>query len=162
EEMRAAVMREIEHATVFIASAAVSDYRPANRAASKLKKSDAHLMLELEPTPDILAEVSGKRRDGLLVIGFAAETDDVTAHARLKLERKNLDAIVANDVTQDGAGFEAETNIITLISRGAEPVELPLMSKLEAAHRILDEIVRLRHLKGTPNGNAAGDGNLLS
>lgn len=162
EEMRAAVMQEIQNATVFIASAAVSDYRPVNRAASKLKKSDAHLSLELEPTPDILAEVSENRRDRLIVIGFAAETDDVTAHARLKLERKNLDAIVANDVTQNGSGFDAETNIITLISRGAEPVELPLMSKLEAAHKILDEIVRLRRLKGAPTGDAAGVGNLLS
>lgn len=144
EEMRAAVMKEIESATVFIASAAVSDYRPAKRAANKLKKSDAHLTLELEPTPDILAEVSRVKRQGLLVIGFAAETDNVIAHAREKLERKKLDAIVANDVTEDGAGFDTETNIVTLITRGAAPVELPRMSKLEAAHRILDELVRLR------------------
>jgi phosphopantothenoylcysteine decarboxylase / phosphopantothenate---cysteine ligase len=145
EEMRDAVMKEIEASTIFIASAAVSDYRPARRAASKLKKSDARLTLELEPTPDILAEVSRNKRDGLLVIGFAAETDDVLAHAREKLERKGLDAIVANDVTSEGAGFDTDTNIITLIARGAEPVEFPLMSKLDAAHRILDELVRLRH-----------------
>ncbi|HYO91046.1 MAG TPA: bifunctional phosphopantothenoylcysteine decarboxylase/phosphopantothenate--cysteine ligase CoaBC, partial [Pyrinomonadaceae bacterium] len=161
EEMRAAVMKELEGATVFIASAAVSDYRPANRADTKLKKVDAPLTLELEPTPDILAEVSGNRRNGLLVIGFAAETDDVMAHARAKLERKNLDAIIANDVTREGAGFDAETNIITLISRGAEPVELPIMSKLEAAHRILDEIVRLRRAKSDSSGDAANIRNLL-
>ncbi|HKS30663.1 MAG TPA: bifunctional phosphopantothenoylcysteine decarboxylase/phosphopantothenate--cysteine ligase CoaBC [Pyrinomonadaceae bacterium] len=163
EEMRAAVMKEIERATVFIASAAVSDYRPAKRADAKIKKRDVPLTLELEPTPDILAEVAGNRRDGLLVVGFAAETDDVTAHARAKLERKNLDAIVANDVTRDGAGFDAETNIITLITRGGgEGLELPLMSKLEAAHRILDEIVRLRSAKASMSGDAASAGNLLS
>jgi phosphopantothenoylcysteine decarboxylase/phosphopantothenate--cysteine ligase len=144
EEMRAAVLKEIEGATLFIAAAAVSDYRPVSRAANKIKKSGARLTLELEPTPDILAEVSKLKRNGLLVIGFAAETDDVIAHARQKLERKRLDAIVANDVTREGAGFDAETNIITLITRSGTPVELPLMSKLEAAHRILDEVARLR------------------
>jgi phosphopantothenoylcysteine decarboxylase / phosphopantothenate---cysteine ligase len=143
-EMRAAVLKEIDDATVFIAAAAVSDYRPKARAANKLKKSEASLTLELEPTPDILAEVSETKRDGLLVIGFAAETDELLAHAREKLERKKLDAIVANDLTREGAGFDGETNIITLISRRGEPLELPLMSKLEAAHRILDEVARLR------------------
>jgi phosphopantothenoylcysteine decarboxylase/phosphopantothenate--cysteine ligase len=144
EEMRAAVMKEIESATVFIAAAAVSDYRPVNRAANKLKKASAPLILELEPTPDILAEISNTKKDGLLVVGFAAETEDVVAHARQKLERKGLDAIVANDVTREGAGFDAETNIVTLITRQGEPVELPLMSKLNAAHRILDTVARLR------------------
>jgi phosphopantothenoylcysteine decarboxylase/phosphopantothenate--cysteine ligase len=145
EEMRDAVMKEITGATVFIAAAAVSDYRPAKRAASKIKKADANLTLTLEPTPDILMEVSEARRNGLLVVGFAAETDDVTNNARSKLERKRLDAIVANDITRDGAGFDKETNIITIISRASDaPVELPLMSKLDASHRILDEVARLR------------------
>lgn len=145
EEMRAAVMREIEAATVFIAAAAVSDYRPAQRAESKIKKSDATLTLALEPTPDILAEVAAARHNGLLVVGFAAETTNVLEHAREKLARKRLDAIVANDITRAGAGFDVETNIITLLTRDADaPVELPLMSKLEAAHRILDEVARLR------------------
>jgi phosphopantothenoylcysteine decarboxylase / phosphopantothenate---cysteine ligase len=143
-QMRAAVLKEIEGATVFIAAAAVSDYRPKVRAHSKIKKSEARLTLELEPTPDILAEVSEAKRDRLLVIGFAAETDEVLAHAREKLERKKLDAIVANDLTREGAGFDGETNIITFIPRRGEPLELPLMSKLEAAHRILDEVARLR------------------
>lgn len=145
EEMRTAVLREIADATVFIAAAAVSDYRPVSRAANKIKKSNARLTLELEPTPDILAEVSSMKRAHQLIIGFAAETDDVIAHAREKLERKNLDAIVANDVTREGAGFDAETNIITLITGSSEPIKLPLMSKLAAAHSILDEVVRLRH-----------------
>jgi phosphopantothenoylcysteine decarboxylase / phosphopantothenate---cysteine ligase len=145
EEMRSAVAREVESASVFIAAAAVADYRPASPAASKIKKSKADLTLKLEPTPDILAEVSRARRDGLLVIGFAAETDNVVENARDKLNRKNLDAVVANDITQDGAGFDTETNLVTLITRDREqPSALPLMSKLEAAHRILDEVVRLR------------------
>jgi phosphopantothenoylcysteine decarboxylase/phosphopantothenate--cysteine ligase len=145
EEMRSAVMLEVERATIFIAAAAVSDYRPAERAASKLKKSDADLTLKLEPTPDILAEVGGARPNGLILVGFAAETDDVLNHAREKLRRKQLDMIVANDVTRDGAGFDTSTNVITLLARDSDkPVELPLMSKLEAAHHILDHLARLR------------------
>ena len=149
EEMRAAVMETVADASVFIGAAAVADYRPAARAGSKIKKSVERLTLELEPTPDILAEVSANRRNGLLVVGFAAETDDVLGHARAKLERKNLDAIVANDVTRDGAGFDAATNVVQIITRAsAKPIELPLMSKLEASHRILDEVVRLRRRSG--------------
>jgi len=145
EEMRAAVMREVESATVFIAAAAVADYRPAARAQEKMKKSGSALTLTLEPTPDILAEVSRTRRDGLLVVGFAAETERVVENARDKLKRKNLDAVVANDLTQDGAGFDTDTNVVTILTRDREqPATLPLMSKLDAAHRILDEVVRLR------------------
>ena len=145
EEMRAAVMKEIPDTTIFIAAAAVSDYRPSKRATSKLKKSVETLTLTLEPTPDILAEVSAAKQNGLLVVGFAAETEDVLKHARTKLERKSLDAIVANDVTRDGAGFDTQTNVITILTRTQDaPIELPLMSKLDASHRILDEIVNLR------------------
>jgi len=145
DEMQAAVRAEVSEATVFIGAAAVSDYRPAERAAQKLKKSGAALTLVLEPTPDILASVAAAKHDGLLVVGFAAESENVVAHAREKLVRKKLDAIVANDITREGAGFDAATNIVTLIARDRDaPLELPLMSKLEAAHRILDEVVRLR------------------
>jgi phosphopantothenoylcysteine decarboxylase/phosphopantothenate--cysteine ligase len=145
EEMRAAVMKEVSGATIFIAAAAVSDYRPVTRALNKIKKSAESLMLKLEPTPDILAEVSASRQNGLLVVGFAAETEDVLRHARAKLESKHLDAIVANDLTRDGAGFDTQTNAVTIITRaGDAAIELPLMSKLDAAHRILDEIARLR------------------
>ncbi|MFL6333396.1 MAG: bifunctional phosphopantothenoylcysteine decarboxylase/phosphopantothenate--cysteine ligase CoaBC [Pyrinomonadaceae bacterium] len=144
-EMRDAVMREVEGATVFIAAAAVADYRPAARASEKMKKSQSALTLTLEPTPDILAEVSQSRHDGLLVVGFAAETERVIENAHDKLTRKHLDAIVANDLTQDGAGFDTETNVVTLLTRDREqPSTLPLMSKLDAAHGILDEVVRLR------------------
>jgi phosphopantothenoylcysteine decarboxylase/phosphopantothenate--cysteine ligase len=150
EEMRAAVMQKISDATIFIAAAAVSDYRPTKRETNKLKKSVETLTLTLEPTPDILAEVSAAKHNGLLVVGFAAETEDVLKHARVKLERKNLDAIVANDVTRDGAGFDTQTNVITILTRMQDaPIELPLMSKLDASHRILDEIANLRR---THNG----------
>lgn len=145
QEMHDAVVREVESTTVFIAAAAVADYRPAAREREKMKKSGSALTLTLEPTPDILAEVSRLRRNGQLVVGFAAETERVVENARDKLTRKNLDAIVANDLTQDGAGFDIETNVVTLLTRDREqPTTLPLMSKLDAAHRILDEVVRLR------------------
>ena len=144
-EMHAAVLGELARATIFIGAAAVSDYRPATRAGQKIKKSDAPLTLTLEPTPDILASVAAARRDGLLVVGFAAESEHVVAHARAKLERKRLDAIVANDITRADAGFDADTNAVTLLARDrATPLELPLMSKRAAAEHILDEIARLR------------------
>jgi phosphopantothenoylcysteine decarboxylase/phosphopantothenate--cysteine ligase len=150
EEMRVAVMKEISGATIFIAAAAVSDYRPKERAANKIKKAGESLTLQLEPTPDILAEVACAKQNGLLVVGFAAETNDVLNHARAKLEGKRLDALVVNDITRKGAGFDVATNIVTIITRGSETaIELPLMSKLDASHRILDEIARLRR---TQNG----------
>jgi phosphopantothenoylcysteine decarboxylase/phosphopantothenate--cysteine ligase len=145
EEMHAAVLSELVQATIFIGAAAVSDYRPSERAGQKIKKSQASLTLALEPTPDILAAVSAARHDGLLVIGFAAESERVVEHARAKLERKQLDAIVANDITRADAGFDTDTNIVTLLARDrATPLELPLMSKRAAADHILDEIARLR------------------
>ncbi|MCA1642820.1 MAG: bifunctional phosphopantothenoylcysteine decarboxylase/phosphopantothenate--cysteine ligase CoaBC [Acidobacteria bacterium] len=145
EAMMRAAATEFQSATVFIGAAAVADYRPAGRSAQKIKKSDAALTLELVRTPDILATVSAARQPGQLVVGFAAESENVIEHARRKLHDKHLDAIVANDITRDGAGFDAETNAVTIITADrAEPVELPLMSKLEAAHKILDEVVRLR------------------
>lgn len=145
DEMYEAVMKELPKATVFVSAAAVADYRPAERAATKKKKSESSLILTLERTRDILGEVSAARTNGLLVIGFAAETNDVLTNAQEKLRAKNLDAIVANDVTRADAGFDSTQNAITIVRRGARsPLELPLMSKLEAAHRILDEIVQLR------------------
>ena len=144
-EMHEAVMKRIGDASIFIAAAAVSDYRPVNRAAGKLKKSDAQLVLTLERTPDILREVSRARPAGLLAIGFAAETDNLLSHAKQKLRSKNLDAVVANDVTRSDAGFDSANNAVSILTRDRdEVIELPLMSKIDAAHRILDEIVRLR------------------
>lgn len=145
DEMRVAVMKELPMATVFISAAAVADYRPVQRAATKIKKSESSLVLTLERTRDILGEVASARTNGLLVIGFAAETNDLLINAQEKLRAKNLDAIVANDVSRLDAGFDSNENAITIVTRDAQgPLELPLMSKLEAAHRILDEIVRLR------------------
>jgi phosphopantothenoylcysteine decarboxylase/phosphopantothenate--cysteine ligase len=146
-EMRDAVRAELPRCTVFVAAAAVADFRPAAPAARKIKKeaAGARLVLELVPNPDILAEVgadpAGVRR---LVIGFAAESHDVVAEARRKLERKRCHLVVANDVTRAGAGFEGDTNAVTLVWPGGEAEELPLLSKRELAGRLIDRIEKLR------------------
>lgn len=143
-EMHSAVMSELPNATVFVGAAAVADYAPANAANAKIKKDGRDVMtLELVKTPDILADVSRNRHDGLLVVGFAAETNDVVSYARSKMEKKGLDLVVANDITKDGAGFNTDTNIATIITHDSES-EQPLMSKRELADRILDEVLRLR------------------
>jgi len=145
EEMNQAVARESRDASVFIGAAAIADYRPAQRAAQKIKKLEESVTLTLERTPDVLANVAAARTNGLLVVGFAAETENVIANAREKLHAKKLDAIVANDVTRADSGFDTTTNAITIITASnAEPVELPAVSKSEAANRILDTIVSLR------------------
>jgi len=146
-EMHAAVMGELETASIFIGAAAVADYRPAKRAEDKIKKSADSLELALERTEDILRDVALRRSGQQLVVGFAAETNNVLENARTKLETKGLDLLVANDVTKAGAGFDSSTNIITIIGKD-DARELPLMSKRLAADRILDEVVRLRGLKG--------------
>ena len=148
EEMRSAVAGEIANTTVFIAAAAVSDYRAKERARTKIKKVGAELELKLERTPDILAEVAQGRINGQLLIGFAAETNDLLANASEKLVSKGLDAVVANDVSRKDAGFDSENNAVVILLRNdPQPVELPLMSKLETAHRILDEVVKLRRAR---------------
>ena len=145
EEMRSTVTAAMADATIFIGTAAVSDYRVRNISESKIKKTTAELELKLERTPDILAEVARTRSGRQLIIGFAAETNDVLANAREKLTAKNLDMIVANDVSRSDAGFDSETNAVTILLNGESvPIELPLMSKIEVANRILDEIVKLR------------------
>lgn len=146
EEMRAAVMAQLPAASVFIGAAAVSDYRPVTRSSKKIKKSANQMTVELELAPDILSEVARANREDRLVIGFAAETNDLVANARTKLRSKNLDAVVANDVSQPGAGFDSDENAVTMVRADSE-VELPLMSKIDVAHRILDEVVRLRQIK---------------
>lgn len=146
KEMFDAVMKELPDATVFVGAAAVADYAPANAADFKIKKEGQDtLTLELKKTPDILSEVSKKRRNGQLVIGFAAETNDVVTYARIKMGKKNLDMVVANDITTKGAGFNTDTNIATIISKANDgQTDLPLMSKRELADKILDEILKLR------------------
>jgi phosphopantothenoylcysteine decarboxylase / phosphopantothenate---cysteine ligase len=144
QEMFDAVMQKLPDATVFIGAAAVADYRPKAVAEVKIKKTVNDIFnLELEKTPDILANVSKNRHENLLVIGFAAETNDVVNYAKSKMEKKNLDLVVANDITKKGAGFNSDTNIATIISRENE-IDLPLMSKRELADKILDEVIKLR------------------
>ncbi len=147
EEMYSAVMQEVAGSTVFVGAAAVADYRPKNKAATKIKKKDlGEMVLELERTPDILAAVSAGRRNGQIVAGFAAETTNILEYAKEKLDKKGLDLVIANDITKPGAGFDTDTNIATIITRGSNnPEELPLMSKLELADRILDRIVGIRN-----------------
>jgi len=146
EEMFQAVLKELPEATVFVGAAAVADYRPKNISGAKIKKTDRDfLTLELEKTSDILATVSKNRHNGLLVVGFAAETNDVIGYAKSKLEKKNLDLIVANDITLNGAGFDTDTNIATVLKRGSDAqIEIPLMSKQAMADKILDEVIKLR------------------
>lgn len=145
EEMRQAVLQKLPEASVFIACAAVADYRPAVRSAQKMKKSKSSLTLELERTPDILREVSENRSHEQLVIGFAAESENVMSNAKAKMEAKRLDAIVANDITRQGAGFDSESNEVTIISRDRKaPIHVPMMPKVNVANIILDEVVRLR------------------
>jgi phosphopantothenoylcysteine decarboxylase/phosphopantothenate--cysteine ligase len=139
EEMQRAVVSHVGRATVVIAAAAVSDYRPASAAVSKLKKTDGPVTLELVRTPDILKGL-GSAKGGRVLVGFAAETEDLVANAAKKLEAKNLDLVVANDVALPGAGFGGDTNAVILLRRDGSRVDVPLASKREVADRILDEV----------------------
>jgi phosphopantothenoylcysteine decarboxylase / phosphopantothenate---cysteine ligase len=143
KEMHNAVVERIANSSIAILAAAVADYRPVEQHAEKIKKSDASLTISFEPTTDILAEVA-RDKGQKIVVGFAAETDHVAENARKKLSAKNADLIVANDVTAEGAGFDHDTNIVTLFSRDGRDLALPKMNKSEVAQRILDEVVRLR------------------
>jgi len=144
-DMHRAVLDNISNATAFIAAAAVADYTPVQPSSNKIKKTSEIIELKLERTADILREVGQSRRNGQIIIGFAAETEKVEAYAREKLISKQLDAIVANDVSAPGAGFDSENNAMVIIFRDkAETVDVPLMSKVDAAHRILDEMLKLR------------------
>ncbi len=146
QEMFDAVMRKLPQATIFVGAAAVADYRPKQIAEVKIKKTENNIFnLELEKTPDILANVSANRHENLLVVGFAAETNDVVSYARSKMAKKNLDLVVANDITKGGAGFNTETNVATILTKDSDAqIELPLMSKRAVADKILDEIIKLR------------------
>ncbi|HIE06481.1 MAG TPA: phosphopantothenoylcysteine decarboxylase [Desulfarculaceae bacterium] len=128
--------------TSVIMAAAVADFRPAEQAAEKIKR-DGNYCLELEPNPDILAGL-GKRPDKPFLVGFAAETNKLLDHAQGKIERKNLDMIVANDVTAPGAGFSVDTNIISIIDRDGQMTDFPLMSKEDVAGVILDHMLKLK------------------
>jgi phosphopantothenoylcysteine decarboxylase/phosphopantothenate--cysteine ligase len=150
-EMQGAVRAALPDSTVFVAAAAVADFRPLAPAADKIKKEaladEARLVVELVRTPDILLEVGEQTaREGgrRLVIGFAAESRDVLAAARRKLERKRCHLVVANDVTREGAGFDVDTNAVSFVWPGGDVEELPLLPKREVAERLLDRIEKLR------------------
>ncbi|MDP3038828.1 MAG: bifunctional phosphopantothenoylcysteine decarboxylase/phosphopantothenate--cysteine ligase CoaBC [Deltaproteobacteria bacterium] len=142
-QMREAVLNHLESASILIMAAAVSDYRPKQKAPEKIKKSKLETVLELELNPDILAE-AGKKKNSRIMVGFAAETENLLQNTREKLEKKNLDLIVANDVTLPGAGFKADTNIVKIMDRSGKVEELPLMTKEDLADRILDRIALLK------------------
>jgi phosphopantothenoylcysteine decarboxylase/phosphopantothenate--cysteine ligase len=143
-DMHAAVMQAVSGQDVVVMAAAVADYTPARPATQKITKSDGPLTLTLTRTRDILADL-GQARDGShrpVLVGFAAETADAVARGRRKLEAKRVDVVVANDVTQPGAGFEHETNAVTIITRERD-VAVPLQAKRAVADRILDHVVPL-------------------
>lgn len=157
EAMQRAVVTRFPDCTIAVFAAAVADYRPAEKSAQKLKRGKEALTLRLEPNPDILAQVA-RGKGERLVVGFAAETENVAENARKKLTQKNADLIVANDVNEKGAGFDHDTNVVTLFSRDGRDLPLPRMSKTEVAQRILDEALRLRNvLKSKPASQRAGD-----
>jgi phosphopantothenoylcysteine decarboxylase / phosphopantothenate---cysteine ligase len=143
EQMHRAVVDQFASSSIAVLAAAVADYRPVQQSSTKIKKNHGALAIALEPTTDILADVS-RNKGATLVVGFAAETDHVAENARKKLTAKNADLIVANDVTAEGAGFELDTNVVTLFSRDGRDLPLPKLTKKEVAHRILDEVLRLR------------------
>jgi phosphopantothenoylcysteine decarboxylase / phosphopantothenate---cysteine ligase len=157
EEMLRAVQARFSPVSIAVFAAAVADYRPAEPVTAKIKRTKEPMTIRLEPNPDILATMAKEKGDRL-VVGFAAETDHVAENARKKLTEKNADLIVANDLTAEGAGFDVDTNIVTIFSRDARDLPLPRMTKVEVAQRILDEVLRLRGaLRSKPASHRAGD-----
>jgi phosphopantothenoylcysteine decarboxylase / phosphopantothenate---cysteine ligase len=152
-EMHRAVLEKVADCSIAIFAAAVADYRPVEPNGQKIKRNNEHTTITLEPTPDILASVA-RNKGERFIVGFAAETDNVAENARNKLAAKNADLMVANDVTAEGAGFDHDTNVVTLFARDGRDLALPRMSKSEVAQRILDEVVRLRSTSRTAHRSA--------
>ncbi len=154
EEMRTEVLGRSADCDIVIKAAAVSDFRPKSKAASKIKKTEASLHMELEPNPDILSELGAQKSfKPRVLVGFAAETEDLFVHAREKLEKKNLDMIVANDVTAPDAGFDADTNRVKILYRDHSVEDVPLLSKESVAGLVLD---RARSLFEDMGGSIPG------
>jgi phosphopantothenoylcysteine decarboxylase/phosphopantothenate--cysteine ligase len=153
DEMHRAVAEKFPECSIAIFAAAVADYRPVAKLEQKIKRDKEPVTLSLQPTTDILASVA-KNKGERLVVGFAAETQAVAENTRKKLVAKNADMIVANDVTAEGAGFDHDTNIVTLFARDGRDLPLPRMSKSEVAQRILDEVVRLSAVLHSPQRSA--------
>jgi phosphopantothenoylcysteine decarboxylase/phosphopantothenate--cysteine ligase len=150
EEMKRAVLDSSEQCDVIIKAAAVSDYRPRERAVQKMKKQNKTQSIELVRNPDILAELGEKRENShCILVGFCAETEDLLANATGKLRQKNLDMIVANDVSREDAGFESDTNLVKVIYRDGEIEEFPLMPKEEVADQLLERIKELWESKAS-------------
>ncbi len=147
EQMRDAVLNLLPRATVVIKTAAVSDYRAKSASPQKIKRKGP-ITLELEPTPDILKDIS-LRKQAQILVGFAAETENVLENARQKLAAKQLDAIVVNDVSREGVGFDSDRNQVTIITHD-EVVEVPETTKWEEAQRVLDQVVRIRQRRKSP------------
>lgn len=145
-EMHDAVMAQVAQSSIVIKAAAVADYRPVTRSEEKIKKQGEAMILEMVKTPDILSQL-GKMKEQQILVGFAAETTDLLANARKKLEGKNLDLLVANDVTEPGAGFSVDTNIVRLLHRDGRIEEPGLLSKDGVANLILDRVVELRNIR---------------
>lgn len=143
EEMASAVSREIRDAHVLVMAAAPSDFKPASTASGKIKKSAASLNLELSPTPDVLIDSMPNRPADLVVVGFALETENAEAYARGKQQQKGMDLVVVNNASEPGAGFEVDTNRVTLIGRDGTPRALPLLPKTAVADAILDAVEEL-------------------
>jgi phosphopantothenoylcysteine decarboxylase/phosphopantothenate--cysteine ligase len=151
EEMRKAVLAHFEASSVVIKAAAVSDYRPKVISEKKIKKGDSEYTLALERTKDILEEL-GRKKENRILIGFAAETEDLVTHAKKKMQEKNLDLIVVNDVTQPGAGFGSDTNQVKILYPTGQVRDLPLTTKEEISRLILDDVVGLlRKKEGSRN-----------
>jgi phosphopantothenoylcysteine decarboxylase / phosphopantothenate---cysteine ligase len=148
-EMYGTVLEIFQEASIGIFAAAVADYRPMEMVEHKIKRNKEPFTLRLEHNPDILA-AAAQGKGNRLVVGFAAETENIAENARKKLTSKNADLIVANDVTAEGAGFDHDTNIVTLFSRDGRNLPLPRMTKSEVAQRILDEVLRLRSVLHSP------------
>jgi phosphopantothenoylcysteine decarboxylase/phosphopantothenate--cysteine ligase len=143
DDMRDAVASALPRADVLIMAAAPADFRPVARAASKIKKGEKISAIDLSPTDDILASTIASRRKNAVIVGFALETDDLIRNARSKLEKKNLDMIVANNANEDGAGFRVKTNRVTLITKDGAADEIPLMQKTDLADVILDRVEQM-------------------
>lgn len=152
DEMAETVMKKLDEASVIVMAAAVADYQAESIAPGKIKKSNGSLTLQLKPTRDILSEIAARRRPGQFVAGFAAETENVVENAAAKLAAKRLDLMVANDVTRDDAGFDADTNIVTLLFPDGRRKHLEKASKLAIACKVLDEIVALRKTQAEEPG----------
>jgi phosphopantothenoylcysteine decarboxylase/phosphopantothenate--cysteine ligase len=143
-EMAEAVSRHADAATVVLMAAAVADFRPTTVHSGKIKKQHGAPDVKLEPTVDILADVFRRRRNGQIIVGFAAETENLVRNAAAKLRSKHVDLLVANDVSQEGAGFDVDTNIVTLLFPDGRKIALEKMSKFDVANRVLDEVVEIR------------------